>query len=41
MVRTTAVDDRLVHDNLFVVTTKSDWCASTVEFLTIEKLLKE
>ena len=32
------VDDRLVDDNLFVVTAKPDWYAGIVEFLTTQKL---
>ena len=28
------VDDRLVNESLFVVTTKLDWYAGIVEFLT-------
>lgn len=34
-------DDRLVDDNIFVVTAKSDWYASIVEFLTTQKLAKD
>ena len=31
------IDDRLIDDNLFVVTTSLDWYASIVEFLTTQQ----
>ena len=34
------VDDRLVDDNLFVITAKPDWYAGIVEFITTQKLLQ-
>ena len=39
--RESPVHDRLVDDNLFVVTAKPDWYAGIVEFLTIQKLPKD
>ena len=32
------IDDRLVDDNLFVVTVKHEWYAGIVKFLTTQKL---
>ena len=36
--RESPIDDRLVDDNIFVVTAKPEWYASIVEFLTTQKL---
>ena len=35
------VDDRLMDDDIFVVTTRPDWYAGIVEFLTTQTLPKE
>jgi hypothetical protein len=35
--RKNPVDDRLVDDGLFVVTSRPEWYAGIVEFLTIHK----
>ena len=35
------MDDRLVDDNLFVITAKLDWYAGIVEFLTTQKLSED
>ena len=35
------VDDRLIDDNLFVVTAQPEWYACIVEFLTTQQLLGE
>ena len=35
------VDDRLINDNLFVVTAQLEWYADIVEFLTTLQLLGE
>ena len=37
-IKESPVDDRLVDENLFVVTAESDWYADIVEFLTTQKL---
>lgn len=37
--RVSPVDDRLIDDNLFVVTTQPDWYTDIVEFLTTQQLL--
>ena len=35
------MDDKSVDDNLFVVTTQSDWYANVVEYLTTQQLLRK
>lgn len=35
------MDDRLVDDNIFVVTAQSDWYAGIVKFLTTQQLPEE
>ena len=32
------IDDRLMNDNLFMVTAKPEWYAGIVDFLTTQKL---
>ena len=35
---TSPIDDRLIDDNLFLVTSSPDWYAGIVEFLTTQRL---
>ena len=35
------IDDKLVDDNIFVVTAKPEWYAGIIEFLTTQKLPKD
>lgn len=35
------IDDRLIDDNLFVITTSPYWCAGIMEFFTTQQLSKD
>lgn len=39
--RLNPMDNRLVNDNLFMVTAKSEWYANIMEFLITQKLSDE